>query len=54
MTSMPWITLPQFVKYHYILECGQSTYKFETYRDAEIFCGERGISCEDIYEYGAD
>ena len=25
-------------------------YEFATYREAEIFCGEIGISCENIYE----
>lgn len=54
MLSMPWVTLPQFVKYRYIVEHKQATYKFETYREAEIFCGECGISCEDIYEIGAE
>ena len=24
--------------------------EFATYHEAEIFCGERGISCEEIYE----
>ena len=24
--------------------------EFATYREAEIFCGERGIPCEEIYE----
>ena len=24
--------------------------EFETYREAEIFCGEHGISCSEIYE----
>ena len=24
--------------------------EFETYRDAENFCGEHGISCSEIYE----
>ena len=23
---------------------------FDNYRNAEIYCGERGISCEEIYE----
>lgn len=24
--------------------------EFRTYRDAEIYCGENGIHCENIYE----
>ena len=24
--------------------------EFATYREAEIFCGEHGIPCENIYE----
>ena len=26
------------------------TYTFDTYREAEIFCGEHGIPCKEIYE----
>ena len=33
-----------FVEYGYIYE------EFNTYREAEIFCGENGIYCENIYE----
>lgn len=33
-----------FVEYNGIYE------EFETYREAEIYCGERGIPCEFIYE----
>lgn len=38
----------------YIVEYGIITEVFDTYREAEIYCGERGISCECIYEYGED
>ena len=31
----------------YYLENGM---EFPTYRDAEIYCGECGIPCEEIYE----
>lgn len=33
-----------FVEYGYIYE------EFETYHEAEIFCCENGIYCENIYE----
>lgn len=33
-----------FVEYGYIYE------EFNTCREAEIFCGENGIYCENIYE----
>ena len=26
--------------------------EFRTYRDAEVYCGENNISCENIYEIG--
>ena len=29
---------------------GQYYEEFETYRDAEIYCGEHGIPCEEIFE----
>lgn len=28
--------------------------EFATYRDAEIYCGENNISCENIYEIGEE
>ena len=34
----------------YIVETGRFFEEFETYREAEIFCGENGIHCENIYE----
>lgn len=31
--------------------CGNiSTYTFDTYCEAEIFCGEHGIPCKEIYK----
>lgn len=33
-----------YVEYENIYE------EFATYREAEIYCGERHISCENIYE----
>lgn len=54
MTSLPWLVLPQFTKKRHIVECGHIVHEFDTYREAEIFCGERGISCENIYEVGAE
>lgn len=35
----------------YYLENGM---EFATYRNAEIYCGENGISCEEIYESEAE
>ena len=35
----------------YYLENGM---EFATYRDAEIYCGEQGIPCEEIYESEAE
>ncbi len=29
-------------------------HEFDTYRKAEIFCGERGIMCDEIYEVEAE
>lgn len=37
-------------KNNYIVE----GYEFETYRQAEIFCGEHGIMCEEIYALRAE
>ena len=34
----------------YCVEYGITYEEFETYREAEIYCGERGIPCEYIYE----
>jgi hypothetical protein len=34
----------------FYVDCGIYYTEFATYREAEIFCGERGISCEEIYE----
>ncbi len=34
----------------YFVECGLIYEEFATYRDAEIYCGEHGIHCENIYE----
>lgn len=28
--------------------------EFATYREAEIYCGENNIHCEDIYEIGEE
>jgi len=28
--------------------------EFRTYREAEIYCGENNISCENIYEIGEE
>ena len=37
-------------KIMFYVDCGIYYTEFTTYREAEIFCGERGISCEEIYE----
>lgn len=35
----------------YMVDCGRNSWKeFDTYEQAELFCGERGIHCENIYE----
>lgn len=34
----------------YYVEYGICCEEFDTYRDAEIYCGERGIPCENIFE----
>lgn len=34
----------------FYVDCGIHCTEFATYQEAEIFCGERGISCEEIYE----
>lgn len=34
----------------FVVECGFGFKEFATYREAEIYCGERGIPCEEIYE----
>lgn len=38
----------------FYVNCGIDYIEFATYREAEIFCGERGISCEEIYEEEED
>ena len=35
---------------NYFVEFGRVYEEFATYREAEIFCGENGIHCENIYE----
>jgi len=34
----------------YFVEDGMVYEEFATYREAEIYCGEHGIHCENIYE----
>ena len=34
----------------YFVECGICGEYFDTYEEAEIFCGENCINCENIYE----
>lgn len=34
----------------YCVDFGMTYEEFATYREAEIFCGENGIGCENIYE----
>ena len=34
----------------YIVETGRFFKEFENYEQAELFCGENGIHCENIYE----
>lgn len=34
----------------YFVEYGCIYEEFNTYKEAEIFCGENGIYCENIYE----
>lgn len=34
----------------YIVDTAYCYKEFDNYRNAEIFCGENGISCEEIYE----
>lgn len=34
----------------FVVETKMDYVEFETYREAEIFCGEQGITCENIYE----
>lgn len=38
----------------YFVNCGIHYTYFKTYREAEIFCGERGIHPENIYEADDD
>ena len=38
------------IKIMFYVDCGIYYTEFATYREAEIFCGENGISCEEIYE----
>ena len=34
----------------FIVDTSYDYAEFDTYREAEIYCGENGISCENIYE----
>jgi hypothetical protein len=34
----------------FVVETKMDYVEFETYREAEIFCGEQGITCDNIYE----
>lgn len=34
----------------YIVEYAMDCVEFDTYREAEVYCGEMGIPCEEIYE----
>lgn len=34
----------------FVVDYGMFVEEFANYREAEIFCGEHGISCEYIYE----
>ncbi len=34
----------------YIIENGINFIEFNTYREAEVFCGEHGIDTQNIYE----
>ena len=34
----------------FIVDTSYDYAEFNTYREAEIYCGENGISCENIYE----
>lgn len=34
----------------FVVETKMDCVEFETYREAEIFCGEQGITCDNIYE----
>jgi len=34
----------------YFVEYGRYYQEFATYREAEIYCGEHNIPCEEIYE----
>ena len=38
------------VKIMFVVDFERVYEEFATYREAEIFCGERGIHCENIYE----
>ena len=38
----------------YFVDCGIHYTYFKTYREAETFCGERGIHPENIYEADDD
>lgn len=39
----------EIFKMMYYVEYGRIYEEFESYREAEIFCGENGIPCEYIY-----
>lgn len=34
----------------YIVDWGIQCEEFATYREAEVYCGERSIPCEEIYQ----
>lgn len=34
----------------FVVEAKFDYVEFKTYREAEIFCGEQGITCDNIYE----
>ena len=38
------------MKITYIVEEKMDYKEFDSYREAEIYCGVNGISCENIYE----
>ena len=40
----------EVIQMKYYVDNGIYYEEFDSYREAEIFCGENGISCEEIYE----
>ena len=38
----------------YCVDTATNYAEFDSYREAEIYCGERGLSCENIYEIDED